>query len=83
MLKDIKREEVKDIGIAVVKESNVDNDWKVFLNGGRIATELDAFEWAKRGVELGAGEINCYIIYSCMCMIYESYSIILFMKYAN
>ena len=31
--------------------------WKVFLNGGRIETELDAIEWAKRGVELGAGEI--------------------------
>ena len=35
----------------------VGNDWKVFLNGGRVETELDAIEWAKRGVELGAGEI--------------------------
>ncbi len=32
-------------------------EWKVFLNGGRIATELNAVEWAKRGVALGAGEI--------------------------
>ena len=31
--------------------------WKVFLNGGRVATDLDAVGWAKRGVELGAGEI--------------------------
>jgi cyclase len=31
--------------------------WKVFLNGGRVATDMDAIEWAKRGVELGAGEI--------------------------
>lgn len=31
--------------------------WKVFLNGGRIATALDVAEWAKRGVDLGAGEI--------------------------
>lgn len=31
--------------------------WRVFLNGGLIATELDAAEWAKRGEELGAGEI--------------------------
>jgi len=31
--------------------------WKVFLNGGRLATDLDAVEWAKRGVALGAGEI--------------------------
>lgn len=33
------------------------NRWTVFLNGGRVATELDAVEWARRGVELGAGEI--------------------------
>jgi len=31
--------------------------WEVFLNGGRIATGLDANEWAKRGVNAGAGEI--------------------------
>ncbi len=31
MLKDIKLEEVKDIGIAVVKESEAENDWKVYL----------------------------------------------------
>ncbi len=31
--------------------------WRVFLNGGRVATEIDVVEWACRGVELGAGEI--------------------------
>jgi len=31
MLKDIQKEEVKDIGIAVVKESEAVNDWKVYL----------------------------------------------------
>ena len=35
----------------------VRNVWKVFLNGGRVETEFEAVEWAKRGVELGAGEI--------------------------
>ncbi len=35
----------------------VANEWKVFLNGGRIETDLNAIEWAKRGVKLGAGEI--------------------------
>jgi cyclase len=34
-----------------------ENGWKVFLNGGRVATGLDAVEWARRGVDLGAGEI--------------------------
>jgi len=35
----------------------IENCWKVFLNGGRIETDLDAIEWAKRGAGAGAGEI--------------------------
>lgn len=31
--------------------------WQVYLNGGRVATDLGAVEWAKRGADLGAGEI--------------------------
>ncbi len=31
--------------------------WEVFTHGGRRATGLDALEWARRGVSLGAGEI--------------------------
>src|SRR5215471_5411788 len=31
--------------------------WEVFSHGGRKATGLDAVEWAKRAVELGAGEL--------------------------
>jgi cyclase len=31
--------------------------WEVYLHGGRTPTGIDAVEWAKRGVELGAGEI--------------------------
>lgn len=31
--------------------------WRVFTHGGRNPTELDAVAWAKRAVELGAGEI--------------------------
>lgn len=34
-----------------------DGKWNVYINGGRLDTEMDAVEWAKRGVELGAGEI--------------------------
>lgn len=33
------------------------SQWKVFVNGGRVETDLDALEWARLGVELGAGEI--------------------------
>ncbi|MCC7118439.1 MAG: imidazole glycerol phosphate synthase subunit HisF [Anaerolineales bacterium] len=31
--------------------------WEVYVNGGRTATGLDAIEWARRAVDLGAGEI--------------------------
>ena len=31
--------------------------WEVFVAGGRKATGLDAIEWARRAVDLGAGEI--------------------------
>ena len=35
----------------------VDGIFKVFLNGGRKETELEAIEWVKKGCQLGAGEI--------------------------
>jgi cyclase len=31
--------------------------YEVFLNGGRLATGIDAVEWARQGAERGAGEI--------------------------
>jgi cyclase len=31
--------------------------WEVFTHGGRTAAGKDAVEWARQGVELGAGEI--------------------------
>jgi cyclase len=33
------------------------NDWLVYLNGGRVKTELKTIDWAKQAVSLGAGEI--------------------------
>lgn len=33
------------------------NQWRVFTNGGRVDTGLDAIEWAKKAERLGAGEI--------------------------
>ncbi|WP_084242541.1 imidazole glycerol phosphate synthase subunit HisF [Planomicrobium okeanokoites] len=33
------------------------NGWDVYTHGGRNKTEWDAVEWAKRSVELGAGEL--------------------------
>ena len=33
------------------------NEWFVYLNGGRVKTELKTIDWAKQVVALGAGEI--------------------------
>lgn len=35
----------------------VDGEWFVYLNGGRVPTEIKTIEWAKQAVALGAGEI--------------------------
>jgi cyclase len=34
-----------------------ESGWRVYVDGGRVPTAIDAVEWALRGVELGAGEI--------------------------
>lgn len=35
----------------------IDGEWFVFLNGGRIPTDIKTVDWAKQAVALGAGEI--------------------------
>lgn len=35
----------------------IDGTWRCFLNGGRVQTERDLFEWAKEANDRGAGEI--------------------------
>ncbi|OGC06755.1 imidazole glycerol phosphate synthase subunit HisF [candidate division WOR-1 bacterium RIFOXYA2_FULL_36_21] len=39
------------------KDEGRDQTWEVYIHGGRTPTGIDAVEWAKRGEELGAGEI--------------------------
>ena len=43
--------------LAIDAKKEEDGEWYVYLNGGRVKTELKCFEWAKQGVEAGAGEI--------------------------
>lgn len=43
--------------VLAIDAKMVDENWKVFLNGGRIETEFEVIEWARRGAQLGAGEI--------------------------
>ena len=45
------------LGMDAAKDESMPSGYRVFINGGRKATELDALDWAKKAVELGAGEI--------------------------
>ncbi|MGN0728711.1 imidazole glycerol phosphate synthase subunit HisF [Treponema sp.] len=45
------------LGMDAARDSAMPSGYRVFINGGRTATELDAREWAMQAVELGAGEI--------------------------
>ena len=46
------------IVLAVDAKKRVDGDgWEVYTHGGRVATGIDAIDWVKKGVALGAGEI--------------------------
>lgn len=43
--------------LSIDAKKNDLGSWSVYVKGGREKTDLDAIEWAKKGVELGAGEI--------------------------
>ncbi len=45
------------IVVAIDARGVADGRWEVYSHGGRRPTGLDAVEWAKRVVELGAGEL--------------------------
>lgn len=45
------------LGMDAAKDETAPSGYRVFINGGRVKTELDAREWAQKAVELGAGEI--------------------------
>lgn len=43
--------------LAIDTKKEDDGEWYVYLNGGRTKTDVRCFDWAKRAVDLGAGEI--------------------------
>jgi imidazole glycerol-phosphate synthase subunit HisF len=43
--------------LAIDTRQEADGEWYVYLNGGRVKTEAKCFDWARQGVDLGAGEI--------------------------
>src|SRR5688572_8363438 len=43
--------------LAIDTRKEEDGKWYVYLDGGRTKTQTECFDWAKKAVELGAGEI--------------------------
>jgi len=43
--------------LAIDTKKEDDDEWYVYLNGGRLKTDTRCEDWARRGVEAGAGEI--------------------------
>jgi cyclase len=43
--------------LAIDTRKEEDGEWYVYLNGGRVKTDVKCFDWAKKGVDEGAGEI--------------------------
>jgi cyclase len=48
---------VQCVVVAIDAKQKGDNDWEVFLHGGRTPTGKNAIEWAREAEKLGAGEI--------------------------
>lgn len=57
LIKEIAHEFGSQFVVVAIDAGLVDDKWKVFVKGGREATDIDVFEWAKKVQELGAGEI--------------------------
>lgn len=45
------------LGMDAAADPTAPSGYRVYINGGRYKTELDALEWARRAETLGAGEI--------------------------
>jgi cyclase len=43
--------------LAIDAKKAADEKYYVYLNGGRLATDTICLDWAKKGVEMGAGEV--------------------------
>lgn len=43
--------------VLAIDTKEVDGEWYVYLNGGRVPTDIKTIDWARQAIELGAGEI--------------------------
>jgi cyclase len=45
------------LGLDAARDPGLPSGYRVFIDGGRLATDLDALSWAREAQKLGAGEI--------------------------
>lgn len=45
------------LGLDAARDPQMPSGYRVFIDGGRLATDLDALAWAQEAEQLGAGEI--------------------------
>ena len=45
------------LGMDTARDKSMPSGYRIFINGGRVKTDLDAREWAQKAVSLGVGEI--------------------------
>lgn len=57
LIKDLASQFGSQCVVLAIDTKFIDGEWYVFLNGGRVPTDIKTVEWAKQAVELGAGEI--------------------------
>lgn len=57
LIKEVAQEFGSQCVVVAVDTKFEDNEWKVFVHGGRTPTPLKTLDWVKRVEELGAGEI--------------------------
>lgn len=57
LVKEIADEFGSQFVVVAIDAGLVSDEWKVFVKGGREATEIDVFNWSRKVEELGAGEI--------------------------
>lgn len=58
LVKDLAREFGSQcVVLAIDTKKEEDGEWYVYLNGGRVKTDTKCTDWARQGVDAGAGEI--------------------------
>jgi cyclase len=57
LITDIAKQFGSQCVVVAIDTKNEDDEWKVFVHGGRTPTPLKTVEWAQKAEQLGAGEI--------------------------